>query len=227
MSAAAGPTPEHPAEGDQQARAGELRDLLQQAAHAYYVLDAPLMEDPVYDRLYRELLDLEMAHPELVRPDSPTQRVGGAPAEGFTTVAHRIALLSLDNAFSITELEAWYERLLRALDRWLDEDLGRGDLTAPALEGRSGRAHWLARQPGVFCGGVLVAPLFHDVALFDHHDLVGMHDRTEPVGHSEHRARTLKGDKRLLDAVLAVAVERAGGFIEDQQLRVAQQGARQ
>jgi len=117
MNAAAGPTPEHPDEGDQQARAGELRDLLQQAAHAYYVLDAPLMEDPVYDRLYRELLDLEMAHPELVRPDSPTQRVGGAPAEGFTTVAHRIALLSLDNAFSITELEAWYERLLRALDR--------------------------------------------------------------------------------------------------------------
>ena len=123
MSAAAGPTPDHPAEGDQQARAGELRDLLQQAAHAYYVLDAPLMEDPVYDRLYRELLDLEMAHPELVRPDSPTQRVGGAPAEGFTTVAHRIALLSLDNAFSITELEAWYERLLRALDRRPDTPL--------------------------------------------------------------------------------------------------------
>jgi nicotinate-nucleotide pyrophosphorylase (carboxylating) len=50
--------------------------------------------------------------------------------------------------------------LLRALDRWLDEDLGRGDLTAPALEGRSGRAHWVSRQAGVFCGGVLVAPLF-------------------------------------------------------------------
>jgi nicotinate-nucleotide pyrophosphorylase (carboxylating) len=50
--------------------------------------------------------------------------------------------------------------LLAALDRWLDEDLGRGDLTAPALLGRSGRAHWLARQEGVFCGGVLVAPLF-------------------------------------------------------------------
>jgi nicotinate-nucleotide pyrophosphorylase (carboxylating) len=50
--------------------------------------------------------------------------------------------------------------LLAALDHWLDEDLGRGDLTAPALEGRSGRAHWLARQPGLFCGGVLVAPLF-------------------------------------------------------------------
>jgi nicotinate-nucleotide pyrophosphorylase (carboxylating) len=50
--------------------------------------------------------------------------------------------------------------LLAALDRWLDEDLGRGDLSAPALQGRSGRAHWLARQGGVFCGGVLVAPLF-------------------------------------------------------------------
>jgi nicotinate-nucleotide pyrophosphorylase (carboxylating) len=50
--------------------------------------------------------------------------------------------------------------MLAALDRWLDEDLGRGDLTAPALLGRSGRAHWLARQEGVFCGGVLVAPLF-------------------------------------------------------------------
>jgi nicotinate-nucleotide pyrophosphorylase (carboxylating) len=50
--------------------------------------------------------------------------------------------------------------LLAALDRWLDEDLGRGDLTAPALAGRAGRAHWLSRQAGVFCGGVLVAPLF-------------------------------------------------------------------
>jgi DNA ligase (NAD+) len=123
MSAAAGPTPERPAEGDQPARAAELRGLLLQAAHAYYVLDAPVMEDPVYDRLYRELLDLETAHPELVRPDSPTQRVGGAPAEEFTTVAHRIALLSLDNAFSIAELEAWYARLLRALDRRPDTPL--------------------------------------------------------------------------------------------------------
>jgi DNA ligase (NAD+) len=98
-------------------RAQELRRLLQRAAHAYYVLDAPEMEDPVYDRLYRELLELEAAHPALITPDSPTQRVGGEPAEAFTSVAHRIGLLSLDNAFSFEELEAWYSRLLRVLDR--------------------------------------------------------------------------------------------------------------
>jgi DNA ligase (NAD+) len=116
MSDAAGPR-------QAEQRAAELRVLLQRAAHAYYVLDAPEMEDPVYDRLYRELLELETAQPELVRPDSPTQRVGGAPAEGFTTVEHRIPLLSLDNAFSLGELEAWYERLLRALDRRPDTPL--------------------------------------------------------------------------------------------------------
>ena len=98
-------------------RAAELRQLLNRAAHAYYVLDAPVMEDPVYDRLYRELLELEQAHAELISPDSPTQRVGGAPAERFASVNHRIGLLSLDNAFSIAELEAWYRRLLRVLDR--------------------------------------------------------------------------------------------------------------
>ncbi len=101
----------------QQARAAELRQLLNRAAHAYYVLDAPLMEDPVYDRLLRELQELESAHPELLSADSPSQRVGGAPAGGFTSVAHRIGLLSLDNAFSLDELEAWYSRLLKVLDR--------------------------------------------------------------------------------------------------------------
>ena len=100
-----------------EARTTELRRLLNRAAHAYYVLDAPEMEDPVYDRLYRELLELETAHPELITPDSPTQRVGGSPAEGFQSVAHRIGLLSLDNAFSAEELEAWYGRLLKVLDR--------------------------------------------------------------------------------------------------------------
>ena len=98
-------------------RATELRQLLTRAAHAYYVLDAPEMEDAVYDRLYRELLDLEAAHPELVIADSPTQRVGGTPSEGFTSVAHRIPLFSLDNAFSAEELRSWYARLLKVLDR--------------------------------------------------------------------------------------------------------------
>ncbi len=98
-------------------RARELRNLLNTAAHAYYVLDAPVMEDPVYDRLYRELLDLEATNPSLVTADSPSQRVGGTPAEGFSSVRHRIGLLSLDNAFNNEELRAWYTRLLRVLDR--------------------------------------------------------------------------------------------------------------
>jgi DNA ligase (NAD+) len=98
-------------------RAGELRQLLNRAAHAYYVLDAPFMEDPVYDQLYRELLELEQADPALITADSPTQRVGGAPVDGFVSVSHRIGLLSLDNAFSLAELEAWYGRLLKVLDR--------------------------------------------------------------------------------------------------------------
>ena len=101
----------------QRARAAELRRLLNDAAHAYYVLDAPVMEDPVYDRLLRELETLEETFPALRAPDSPTRRVGGAPAERFPTVTHRIGLLSLDNAFSLEELEAWYERLLRVLGR--------------------------------------------------------------------------------------------------------------
>ena len=65
---------------DQSERASELRNLLNTAAHAYYVLDTPTMEDAVYDRLYRELLELEQTTPSLKTADSPTQRVGGAPA---------------------------------------------------------------------------------------------------------------------------------------------------
>ena len=67
---------------DQSERATELRNLLNKAAHAYYVLDTPTMEDAVYDRLYRELLELEQSTPSLKTADSPTQRVGGAPAGG-------------------------------------------------------------------------------------------------------------------------------------------------
>lgn len=98
-------------------RARELRTLLQKASIAYYVHDAPILEDSVYDRLYRELQELERAYPELVTPDSPTQRVGEKPAEHFPTVFHRIPLYSLENAFNPEELEEWQERLLRVLGR--------------------------------------------------------------------------------------------------------------
>jgi DNA ligase (NAD+) len=108
---------------DPHERAAELRQLLNRADHAYYVLDAPVMEDAVYDRLYRELLELEQKHPGLQRSDSPTQRVGGAPAEGFTSVEHRVGMLSLDNAFNRDDLQAWHERLLKVLDRPNDTHL--------------------------------------------------------------------------------------------------------
>jgi len=72
-----------------------LRRQLQEASYAYYVLDNPTMPDAVYDRLYRELQDLEANHPQLITPDSPTQRVGEKPATQFTSVRHNIPLYSL------------------------------------------------------------------------------------------------------------------------------------
>ena len=102
---------------DRAERAEELRRLLNRAAHAYYVLDSPEMEDSIYDQLYRELLDLELQDSSIVTTDSPTQRVGGRPAEGFSSVRHRIPLLSLDNAFNHDDLHSWYGRLLKVLDR--------------------------------------------------------------------------------------------------------------
>lgn len=96
-------------------RAEELRRLLQQASYAYYVLDNPIMEDTVYDRLYRELQDLESQYPELVIPHSPTQRVGEKPATQFISVRHNIPLYSLENAFNVEELKAWDARWRRQM----------------------------------------------------------------------------------------------------------------
>lgn len=90
-----------------------LRQQLQQASYEYYVLDAPTLSDEVYDRLYRELQELEIAHPELVTPDSPTQRVGEKPATQFTSVGHNIPLYSLENAFDLGEFRAWEDRWRR------------------------------------------------------------------------------------------------------------------
>jgi DNA ligase (NAD+) len=91
-------------------RAGELRAELRRHEHLYYVLDAPEISDAAYDALMNELKRIEAAHPELITPDSPTQRVGGKPAEGFRKVAHSRPMLSLDNAYSIEELAAWEAR---------------------------------------------------------------------------------------------------------------------
>ncbi len=94
-------------------RVEELRQLLQQASYAYYALDNPIMEDAVYDQLYREVQQLETHYPELITPDSPTQRVGEKPATQFPSVRHKIPLYSLENAFNIEELKVWQERWWR------------------------------------------------------------------------------------------------------------------
>jgi len=98
-------------------RASELRNLLNKAGHAYYILDSPLMEDAIYDQLYRELLDLEQEDPRLITTDSPSQRLGGAPAKGFVNVKHRIPLLSLDNGFNFQELAIWHSRLNKLIEQ--------------------------------------------------------------------------------------------------------------
>lgn len=106
-----------------QKRATELRQLLQKASYAYYSLATPIMEDAVYDRLYRELHDLETQYPDLVTPDSPTQRVGDTPATGFQTVTHNVPLYSLENAFNEDELKAWDERWHRHAERPIPEPI--------------------------------------------------------------------------------------------------------
>ncbi|MGL6338043.1 MAG: NAD-dependent DNA ligase LigA, partial [Waterburya sp.] len=94
----------------------QLREQLQKAGYAYYVLDNPIMEDAVYDQLYRQLQDLETEYPELITADSPTQRVGEKPASKFTSVKHNIPLYSLENAFNPEELAKWETRWQRQLE---------------------------------------------------------------------------------------------------------------
>jgi DNA ligase (NAD+) len=97
------------------ARAADLRERILAADHAYYVLDAPILADAEYDRLMRELQALEAEHPEVRSPDSPTQRVGGAPSEKFEKVAHREPMLSLANAYSDGELDELDARIRKQL----------------------------------------------------------------------------------------------------------------
>ena len=94
----------------------KLREQVARHAHRYHVLDDPEIADVDYDALFDRLLALEAAHPELVTPDSPTQRVGGDPAGKFEEVRHATPMLSLDKCVSAAELEAWQERCRRLLD---------------------------------------------------------------------------------------------------------------
>ena len=116
---------------DSHKRLEELRHLLLEHAHRYYVLDDPLISDGEYDRLFQELLEIEGGHPEWITPDSPSQRVGGAPLDKFEQVRHRLPMLSLENAFGDEDLQAFEERLLR----FLLQDRTPSYMTEPKLDG--------------------------------------------------------------------------------------------
>jgi DNA ligase (NAD+) len=98
-------------------RAAELRELIAQWGHAYHVLDEPIVEDAAYDRAYDELVELEGEHPDLVTPDSPTQRVGAPPSEKFTKVQHLMPMGSLDKVTTDEALLKWAEDMRKRLDR--------------------------------------------------------------------------------------------------------------
>ena len=100
-----------------QARAQKLRAQLDRHNYLYYVLDSPEIADGQYDSLMNDLRELERAHPELVTPDSPTQRVGAEPAEGFEPVEHARPMLSLGNAFDEEEFYSWHRRVAALLER--------------------------------------------------------------------------------------------------------------
>ncbi len=129
-------------------RAEELREQLRYHSYRYYVLDEPVISDGAYDALYRELQELEAAHPELITPDSPTQRVGGEVREEFLAVEHPRPMLSLSNAFSPEELRAWRERFLRLLPSDYPEP---AYIVEPKIDGLTVVLHY---QDGLFNLGV-------------------------------------------------------------------------
>src|SRR5512145_309143 len=96
-------------------RAKALRESIERHNRLYYVEDAPQITDAEYDRLFAELQALEAAHPELITPDSPTQRVGAAPLSEFGEVRHRTPMLSISNAFDEEEVRAFHKRISQAL----------------------------------------------------------------------------------------------------------------
>ena len=108
-------TPEHHEENHWQERAAWLKAELNRHAHAYYVLDNPTIPDAEYDKMFRELVELEQAHPDLITSDSPTQRVGGKPLPQFEQVRHSTPMLSLNNAFDESDIAGFDRRVREGL----------------------------------------------------------------------------------------------------------------
>jgi len=115
------------------AKAEELRREINHHNYRYYVLDDPEVSDAEYDRLLRELQKLEAEHPDLVTPDSPTQKVGAQPADAFETITREVPMLSLENAMDADELKAWVERVERGLPGAEDIEY----VAEPKLDGSS------------------------------------------------------------------------------------------
>jgi len=135
-----------PKKADPSRRVEQLRERIRHHNYRYYVLDDPETSDAAYDRLMRELEKLEGEHPEVVTPDSPTQRVGAAPAEQFATVRHAVPMLSLGNAMSEDEVRKWYDGVVRQLGEDAEIEL----VAEPKLDGL---AVELVYEKGVLVGG--------------------------------------------------------------------------
>ncbi len=130
---------------DPQSRIQKLRELIARYDYEYYALDAPSVPDSEYDRLYRELQALEQQHPELITPDSPTQRVSGTAVNAFNSITHRQAMLSLNNAFEDNELAAF--------DKRISEALGITEVTYAVEPKFDGLAITLTYEDGIFTQG--------------------------------------------------------------------------
>ncbi len=131
---------------DVRARAEELRREINHHNYRYHVLDAPVVSDADYDRLLRELQDLEEKNPELATPDSPTRRVGGSISDKFTRVAHLGSILSLGNAYEADDVRAWFDRIAR-----LDPRVEQAEFVVePKLDGLTVVLHY---EDGVFTLG--------------------------------------------------------------------------
>jgi DNA ligase (NAD+) len=120
---------------DPRERADELRGLLEHHGYRYYVLDDPEIGDDEYDALLNELRSLEAEHPELITPDSPTQRIGGEPVSDLEKVRHPRPMLSLANARSEEELRAWILRMRNHLAREGIEDPQFEYVAEPKIDG--------------------------------------------------------------------------------------------
>ncbi|WP_418276337.1 NAD-dependent DNA ligase LigA [Isoptericola jiangsuensis] len=213
----------------------ELVALIEEDQAAYYEQDAPRVSDAEYDARLRELADIEAAHPALRVPESPTRRVGGRPASGFTTVEHVERMLSLDNVFSTEELQAWDARVARDVGEpggavgYLSEvkidglaiallyERGRLVRAATRGDGRTGE--------DITANALRIAQIPHELQGSDHPDVVEV--RGEVFIPVESFARLNELQAQLRDRVVAEARERAGSRsgtaqeFDDERARVA------